>query len=86
MKQKYPIKVAGADLTILTDEPEEYVYGLAKLLDRRINDMVVNNKKCSRLDAAVLCALEYLDVKIKSDDIIEGMKKEIEELKSRIEG
>ena len=95
MKEKYTVKIAGTELRIITDESAERLNELVETLDKKINDMVIANKRCSRLDAAILCALEYLDdkkkIESKMDEFtldyeiqIEDLKKEIASLKSQI--
>jgi len=85
MKEKYIVKIAGAELKILSDESEDYLNSLVRILDRRIGDMVMTNKRCTRLEAAVLCALDYLDDKIKAAAEIESLKQQIEELRGKLE-
>ena len=45
MKQKYTVTVAGMTFNIISDEQEEYVNGLVRLLDQRIEEMVSGNKR-----------------------------------------
>ena len=85
MKNKYIINIAGAELIIMSEEEEDYVKGLTKILDRRINDMVVNSKKCTRFEAAVLCALDYLDGKVKDSAKIEELSAENAALKKKLD-
>ena len=42
MKQKYDITVAGISLSIVSEDDEEYINSLVRLLDRRIADMTIN--------------------------------------------
>lgn len=79
MKQKYVVDIAGTLMTVVTEEDEEYVKGLSGILDRRVNDMVINKNKCSKMEAITLCALDYLDATIK-------LKAEVEDLKEQLNG
>ncbi len=77
MKQKYLVTIAGNAMTVVTEEEEEYVKSLAGILDRRINDMMINKNKCSKSEALMLCALDYLDATVK-------LKAEVEDLKEQL--
>lgn len=66
MKQKYTVTVAGMTVNIISDEQEEYVNGLVRLLDQRIEEMVSGNKRCSKTEAILFCAIDYFDDKIKN--------------------
>ena len=76
MKDRYEISIAGTDMVLLSDEPEEYVNRLAQLLHRRVTDMVLVKKNCTKVEALTLCAMDYLDASLK-------LKAELEELKAR---
>ncbi len=82
MKEKYTVSIAGAKLTIISEESEEYVLELAKIIDRRITETVIANKRCTKIDALTLCALDYLDSKVKLTEENEILKKKIAELES----
>ena len=44
-----------------TEEPPSYVYGLAKMLEKRLNDMCAGASSISPYSAAVMVALSSLD-------------------------
>ena len=77
MKQKYVVNIGGNSLTVISDEEEEYVKSLAQILDRRVMDMVIVKNKCSKAEALMLCALDYLDSTVK-------LKAEVEDLKEKL--
>lgn len=70
--EKYDIEIAGIAMTVKTDENEDFVGYVVDELDRKINGMVTRNLRCSKTEAAILCALEYncerarLDKKLKN--------------------
>lgn len=76
MKEKYTVKISGTELRIVTDESEEYLKSVAETIDKRMTDMIVSNKRCSRLDAALICAVDYLDGKLKAEEEIRRLKEE----------
>lgn len=70
--EKYDIEIAGIAMTVKTDENEDFVGYVVSELDHKINSMVARNLRCSKTEAAILCALEYncerarLDKKLKN--------------------
>lgn len=95
-KQRYTVEISGMELNLLSDESEEYVLELAKIIDQRINSMVMSSKRCSKTEAALVCALDSLDEKVKMqlkystiktqrDEVLREnqlLKKELEEFKT----
>lgn len=77
MKEKYNIEIADIQLSILSDEPEEFVTAVVAQLDERVRDLTVKNKRCSKLDAALLCALDSLGEKMKGDKKIKNLEAQI---------
>lgn len=77
MKERYNIEIADIQLTILSDEPEDFVASTVAQLDALIRDMTVKNKRCSKLDAAILCALDFYSEKTKSDKKIKNLEAQI---------
>ncbi|MBS7276296.1 MAG: cell division protein ZapA [Firmicutes bacterium] len=74
MKQKYDITVAGISLSIVSEDDEEYINSLVRLLDRRIADMTINKGKCSKGAALAVCALDYLDSSLKLQAELDAIK------------
>ncbi|MDD6799273.1 MAG: cell division protein ZapA [Firmicutes bacterium] len=85
MKEKYIVKIAGTEISIITDEKGEYVEHLTRIIDRRITDTVMLNKRYSRLEAAIICALDYLNDKIKLEDELNELKLQNEELRRKLD-
>lgn len=77
MKEKFTIEIADVPLSILSDEKEEFVEAVVKRLDQEIRDLTVHNKRCSKLDAALLCALDYCAEKVKADKRIRNLEAQI---------
>lgn len=91
-KKRVPLDIAGTPLTIVTDEPEEFVKLLAAQLDRRISALTKNSFRISQLDAALLCALDAMGDKFKSEKRIRTLEAqaqvyevEIENLRAEID-
>lgn len=77
MKQRYTVEVAGSTMNLLSEESEEYVVGLAKIVSRKINDMVMSSKRCTKLEAAIMASLDYLDDKMKTAVKVDDLQSQI---------
>ena len=78
MKQKYTISVADMQINVLTEESRESVDYIVGIIDRRMRDIALKSKKCTRNEAAILCALDFCADKL-------ALKKELDELEDAIE-
>lgn len=65
---KYKIAIADMDINVSTDESPEMVDTLVGIIDRRIREIISKSPRCSKSEAAVLCALDYCAERIKSED------------------
>lgn len=77
-KQKYCIEIADVPLTILSDESEEFVRETVRILDTQIRDLTVHNKRCAKIDAAILCALDSLGEKLKLEKKLRNLQAQID--------
>lgn len=77
MKERYNIKITDIQLSILSDEPSDFVLSTVAQLDHMISDLTVKNKRCSKLDAALLCALDSLSEKSKNETKIRNLEAQI---------
>lgn len=76
-KKKFDITVAGVEMSILSDEREEFVQRLVSNLDAEINAVTSQNRRCSTLDAAILVALDSSSERIKSEKRIRNLEAQI---------
>ena len=65
MKQKYTLTVADAEINVITDEPREAIDTIVGVVDRRIREIHLKSKNCSRTEAALLLCLDYCAEKLK---------------------
>ena len=75
-KQRYIVEISGTELSLVSDEQEEYVLQLAKKIDQRIHSLVMSSKRCNKVEAALVCALDYLDYSLKTQLQLETVKKQ----------
>lgn len=77
MKEHYNIEISDIQLTIVSDEPEDFVNSTVAKINDRVNDLIVRNKRCSKLDAALLCALDYCGEYAKAERRIRNLEAQI---------
>ena len=94
MKQRYTLTIADMEINVISEESPESVESLVGNVDRKIREILVSSRRCSRGEAALLCALEYCSDKSKAlrrvkqhemaiyekDAEIDRLRKEIERL------
>lgn len=78
MKEKYTVEISGVQLAIVTDETEEYIKSLAQQISDRVKAMIMSSKKCSKVEATLFCALDYLDEKTKTEQAMDNLRKQID--------
>ncbi|MCQ2771452.1 MAG: cell division protein ZapA [Clostridia bacterium] len=75
-KNMHEISIAGIGLSLSSDNSVEYVDKLAEDLTNKINKIEYSNLGVSKLQAALVCALELLDetyrLKLEIEDIKNG--------------
>ena len=63
-KKRISLHIAGRMLTIVTDEPEDFVRAIEKELDQRIAALCRSNPRMagreSKIDAVILCAVDSM--------------------------
>ena len=92
MKQKYTITVADMDLNIISDASPDEVENIVGMLDRRMRDINLKSPRCTKNEAALLCALSYCSERIAMQEAFKKVEKdafrfagENEKLKKTIE-
>ena len=92
MKQKYTITVADMELNIVSDAAQDEVENIVGILDRRMRDINLKSPRCTKNEAAILCALSYCSERIAMQEAYKKVEKdsfrfasENEKLKKTIE-
>lgn len=78
MKQKFTLSIADMEINVITDEPQESVEKIVGILDRKMREISLKSKKCTKNEAAILCALDLCADKIR-------LKQELEEATEALE-
>ena len=90
MLNRVKVVICGKDYMLQTEEPPSYVYGLGKMLEKKINELTRANSSISQYSAAVMVALSSLDDLNKTQTNLENVREQAKEYvdeagKSRIE-
>ena len=92
MKQKYTVTVADMELNIISDASPDEVENIVGILDRRMRDINLKSPRCTKNEAAILCALSYCSERIAMQEAFKKVEKdafrfagENEKLKRNIE-
>ena len=76
MKQKYSITVADMELSIISDASPDEVENIVGMLDRRMRDINLKSPRCTKNEAAVLCALSYCSERIAMQEAFKKVEKD----------
>lgn len=73
-KNKVTFTVAGSDITILTNDSQEYIRSVAAGVDDKINAYTKNGARITVTQAAILAAMEYADENRRKENILDNIK------------
>ena len=82
MKEKITVAFAGNEISVVSEENEEYIQELAKVLDKRISEMVMVKNRCTKTEALMLCALDYLDSTVKLQAQVRELQEKLDAKKT----
>ena len=74
MKQKYTITIADVEMNVVSDESPEAVEALVGLVDRKMREICDASRRCSKTEAALLCALDYCAERIKTQRKLKALE------------
>ena len=76
MKKKYTLVISDVEMNVITDAPWESVEKIVGILDRKMRDINLKSYRCTKNQAALLCALEYCSEKLE----LQARNEELEEI------
>ena len=79
MLNKIRVTICGKEYALQTEEKPAYVAGLAKKLDKQIQDMANSSDNISVQAAAVLIALSAIDESNKANESIDNIRTQIKD-------
>lgn len=79
MANTYKIKIFNKDLSIVTDQTQEYTQWLADKLNEKLSEVTVGVANLTLTDASILVALDCLDKAVKSEESAQNIRAQIKE-------
>ena len=76
-KKKYEVKIADIDMKIISDEKEDVVLRLVSQLDSQITEITKQSRNCSKIDAAILVALDHASNRAKAEKRVRNLEAQI---------
>ena len=64
MKQKYTITIGEIEMNVISEEAPETVEKIVGHVDRKIREINLKSPRCTKHEAALLCALDYCTEKL----------------------
>ena len=77
MKQKYTITIADIEMNVVSEESAEAVEALVGIVDRKMREIGLVSKRCSKSEAALLCALDYCSERIKAQRKVKALESKL---------
>ncbi|MCR2045253.1 cell division protein ZapA [Anaerosalibacter massiliensis] len=85
-KRKVEVNIVGRNFTVLGNESEEYVKGIAAFVDEKIKEVSSKNEKLNDLMATLLAAFNMADEYYRTYAELEKLKEEVKEPMENYEG
>ena len=85
MKQKYTLTIADMEINVVTDAPHESVEKIVGIIDRRMREIALKSKKCTKNEAALLCALDLCADKLALKEKLDEVEDTLEERNEKFE-
>lgn len=76
-KRKIDVEIAGISMTLVTDEADAFVNSVVRRLDESMSALLSHNIKRSRLDAAMLCAIDFCSDKLVAEKRVRNLEAQI---------
>ena len=76
-KKKYEVKIADVDMKIISDEREDIVLRLVNQLDDQITSITKQSRNFSKIDAAILVALDHASNRLKAEKRVRNLEAQI---------
>ena len=73
------IRIAGSDITFVTDDDPKYVYELGKSVDADLADIFRASPNLSTTQATILLAMDYADANKKSSESVAALRSQIKD-------
>ena len=85
MRQKYTITIADIEMNVISEESPEAVEALVGIVDRKMREIEGASRRCSKSEAALLCALDYCSERIKAQRKIKTLESRLQIAETTVE-
>ncbi len=85
MANKLTVKLDGREYTIVSEESREYMLEISDIVNKKLNEIKIQNCKLSTSMAALLVALNMADDLKKAETAAGELAEENEDLRKRLE-
>ena len=76
-KRKIDVEIAGLKMSLVTDETEPFVESVVRRVNDSMNSLLQSSKNRTRLDAALLCALDFCSDKLTAEKRVRNLEAQI---------
>ncbi len=80
MKESVKVQVAGVTFFVVTEDGKERTEEIARNVNTKINNLVLQTTNCTKMKAAALCAMDYCRESIEQKEQIEKLQQRIKKL------
>ena len=85
MRQRYTITISDIEMNVISEESPEAVEALVGLVDRKMREICAASKRCSKTEAALLCALDYCSERIKTQRKLKSVEGKLDIAENTVE-
>ena len=78
MANKITVTISGTDYTLMSEDSPSYMQKVAGLVDEKMTDIMAPGR-VSRMDAAVLAAMNIADLYLKEQETSENLRRQVKE-------
>ncbi len=76
-KRKVDVEIAGLKMSLVTDETESFVESVVRRVNDSMNSLLQSSRNRTRLDAALLCALDFCSDKLTAEKRVRNLEAQI---------
>ena len=85
-KKRYSLSIADMQINIISDAAPEEIDQLVGILDRKMREINLKSRACSKNEAALLCALEFCAGNLSMTDRLSALEEREEKYAVILEG
>ena len=76
-KRRIDVEIAGLKMSLVTDETESFVESVVRRVNDSMNSLLQSSRNRTRLDAALLCALDFCSDKLTAEKRVRNLEAQI---------